>query len=261
MNATLAGVTVERMREEGIVPDDCVCAFLSGSIVAGWGNATSDLDIYVVSASVPNVAATGSVAHFGDPPTVPILVRVVGDSRWDVEFWLESQVDQVVEKVTATELDGERPAGLDFTPDDKDFLYRLSIGLALIGEDWLRSRRETIEAARYPTIVATVAFSQADGYVEDALGQLEAGDDVSAVLSARIAFDHAVDGLLATKGELAPNPKWRARKLLRAQPSEISWDDYWEVETMQRFDPANPAAWVRGVIERCQELMLEVDLS
>jgi hypothetical protein len=79
------------------------------------------------------------------------------------------------------------------------------------------------------------------------------------VLAATLAFDYVVDGLVAADGELSPNPKWRARKMLRAQPLALTWDEYWAVETKRELDLDQPEQWTRGVLARCQELMASVD--
>jgi hypothetical protein len=256
-------ITLERLRDESIVPDSVepLCVFLSGSIIAGWGHQNSDVDVYVVTESPPDVEPSEWAPRPVDPPSIPIVIRFVDGTRWDVEYWLDAQVDQVLDKVVSADLEGDRIAGFNLTPDDKDFIYRLAIGRPVAGAEWLRRRQDALDRARYATIVASFAFNEADSFIEDAVGQLQSGDDVSAVLAVRIAFGLAVDGLLATKGELSPSPKWRARKMRRACPPEISWDDYWSLETMRDFDADDPAGWVRQVIERCQEVTLAVDLS
>ena len=83
------------------------------------------------------------------------------------------------------------------------------------------------------TMVAAGHFDAADDAIEDAVGLIKSADLASAVLSARRAFDLTIDGLLAHCGEFAPSEKWRARKLARAKPAQIGWEEFWDMQTMQ----------------------------
>jgi hypothetical protein len=76
-----------------------------------------------------------------------------------------------------------------------------------------------------------------------------------------VAFNFVVDGLVAAEGELSANPKWRAKKVLLAQPGPLSWDEYWDIEARKHLDPAQPEPWIQHVLARCQELMLSIDFQ
>ena len=212
----IAGVpdlTLERLRDEGLIPAEATAVYLSGSLVAGLGHANSDVDLFVVADERPAVEPSGELRRPLEPTTVPLV----------------------------------------------DFLYRLAVAQPLVGSDWLAERQRELEGARFPLLLAARAFTEADTYVEDALGLLQSDDPASAVLAARSAFGYTVDGLLAYAGELSPSAKWRARKLARARPAELSWDDYWRIETMRDLDAARPEAWVELVLERCQDITGRID--
>lgn len=260
MAPELDRISLDSLAAEGAVPRDLTAVFVTGAVVAGWGHARSDLDVYVVTPRVDPVETTDSLFRGVDGSPIPWLVRYVPDGyRLDVEYWREEQVDHVIARVCERPLDGSHAIGLNLTEDDLDFLHDLSIGRALAGEDWVLERQDTLRRARLHLLVASRRFSQADSSIEDALGLLESGDEVSAVLAASLAFSYVVDGLVAAEHELSPNPKWRARKMLQAQPRALTWDEYWSVETKQGLDPARPERWVRELLGRCQELMGAVD--
>jgi hypothetical protein len=109
-------------------------------------------------------------------------------------------------------------------------------------------------------MVAQRSFGTADSLFEDALGMLEVGDSLSAVLAAHEGFGRAIDGLLAAHGQFSPRRKWRAQKMLRGNPRLMSFDAFWAIETMRDFDVDQPETWVRSVIETARELMMEVEL-
>jgi hypothetical protein len=80
------------------------------------------------------------------------------------------------------------------------------------------------------------------------------------VLTARLAYGHAVDALLAGYGETSPQPKWRVRRMRAAAPGEIPFEDFWAIETMRDLDPADPLPWIKAVVRACQDLAAEVEL-
>jgi hypothetical protein len=255
-------VTLGDLSAAGAVPAEATAIFVTGAIETGWGHARSDRDVFVIAENLDPVAPTDWLFRGVDGEPVGSLIHYAPEGyRLDVEYWRESQIDHAIRRVHERPLDGERSIGLNLTEDDLDVLHDLLIGRALIGEEWLLARQNDLKRARFELLVASRRFSQADSSIEDALGLLESGDEASAVLAATLAFNYVVDGLVAAQGELSPNPKWRARKMLRATPPGLTWDEYWSVETKAGLDPADPEEWTRAVIARCQELMLAVDFQ
>lgn len=254
----LSDIDFDAIRRHRAIPADTASVFVSGSLVVDWGHATSDVDIYVIADAEPPVEPEIVFTTTLDPAGVPCVVEFVEGRRWDVEYWRPVQVDQLLERVSAADLPR---ADSILNPTEADFLYRLSIGVAVQGQEWLEGRQERVRASRIRTIFAAAAFEDADGYVDDASGMLQSGDLESGVLAARAAFGAAVDGALYAEGQLARNPKWRARKVRRAAAAFLPWELYWETETMRDFDAADPGAWITSTLELCQRLMMEVDVS
>jgi hypothetical protein len=109
--------------------------------------------------------------------------------------------------------------------------------------------------------MVTRTLARADSFLEDAIGQLGAGDVESAVISAKMAFSHCVDALLESAGEYGfYTPKWRARRMRAVAPGAISFEDYWAIETMRGYDPADPGAWVSSVVRTCQRLSMKIEV-
>jgi hypothetical protein len=108
--------------------------------------------------------------------------------------------------------------------------------------------------------VASQALYLLDHYTEDAVGMRANNDMNSAVLAARQALGFAVDALLASHGELETQPKWRARRMREVLPSELSYDEYWDLETMRSYDKDAPERWVDEVLLLCQRIAAAVNL-
>jgi hypothetical protein len=248
---------VAALRDAGVpLPERACCVYLSGSFASGMAHAASDFDVFVVTDEPFMPKNPTGMGHASiDPQAYPIVIQQLPAGRCDVEYWQEAQVAALLAKFAP----GNTTLG--FTIDDVDFLYRLSIALPLSGEGWLREQQATLAASEFASMVAQRSFGTADSLFEDALGMLEVGDEDSAVLAAHEGFGRAIDGLLASMGEFSPRRKWRARKLLRAEPDLIDFEEYRTIETMRTLDLGAPAMWVRDVIERSRDLMMEVELS
>jgi hypothetical protein len=237
-------------------------AFVGGAVAAGRAHARSDVDVYVITELLDPVEPTDHEYRGGNGELIPFLLRNGRDGyRLDVEYWREAQVDHVFTRIADRPLGGPRLIGLNVGEDDLDFLSDVWSGYSLVSPSWLSARQKTLRGLRLDLLVASRRFSQADSSIEDALGLLESGDEPSAVLAAALAFAFVVDGLAAAAGELSPNPKWRAQKVLRARPAVLSWETYWDIETRSGLAAAPPDVWVRDVLAQCQALMLSVDFG
>lgn len=209
MALDISSVTVDSITALAPLPDDGTSVFLSESIVEGWAHANSDLDVYVVSRDLPDDLPRTYSFHVRLKPDTIVQLTAYSDDdeRLDIQYWLD---DQVLAEIGA----GGRRRGL--VHHETDFLWRLS--QPIVGGTWLNERKEEPRASLFRRVLATNVFEAADGLIDDALGQLAAGDRDSAILAARTVFGHVVDGLLAHDGELALPTKWRARRLARARP-------------------------------------------
>lgn len=259
-------MTAERwlapVTERGLVPRSTLAAFVVGSAALGWHNPRSDFDIYIVTSEkygsltshlVPVRLAEASLA------TETFYTR---ERRWDVTYWLESQVEEVLSKVSRDAISPGTPTEKTLSISEELLLSRLGTCLALHGEDWIEKNSARASGSAFREIVVVRSLGAADNAVEDALGQLEVGDFESATISARKAFGHAIDALLESLGQYGSlEQKWRPKRFKAADPGVITFDAYWAVETMQGYQPANPAPWVERVLTLCQDIAMRVKVS
>lgn len=245
------GLDAPALRAGGLVPDGALCVFVSGSLVRGWEHARSDVDVYAVTAQPYSGPADELRSHPVDPSGVPVVVHPRGDTHWDVEMWLETQLDQLVARAAeAAADDGDLgPGALSF--DELDVLYRLSVAVALDGDDWLARRQRALWDTGLHECLARAALADCRSHATDALGLVESGDAESAVVTARLALERLVDGLVSATGDFCPVAKWRARRMRAAAPEALPWDVYWPLETMRGYRDDDPGAWVRAVLGAC----------
>ncbi|MFD8805373.1 nucleotidyltransferase domain-containing protein [Streptomyces sp. NPDC059597] len=244
----------------GLLPASYHSAFVVGSLARGWANRASDVDVYVVG----DAPWTGSLSSAIRVPLthaeVPTETWYTGDLRWEVKYWTTGQLAEILRKVSWDSFETVSPIGQLLSRDEEQLLERLLFCHPLDGEEWVARQRELIGSSAFGASVVSYCLTNADDFVDDALGQLADGDTASAVLSARQAFGHVVDALLASHGECNRLVKWRARRMLAAQPEALPYERYWEVETMAGFDPAAPEKWVRDVVALCKSLSLKVEV-
>ncbi|MEU6072774.1 nucleotidyltransferase domain-containing protein [Micromonospora sp. NPDC047074] len=249
---------LSQLRGRGLLPGTVHAVYVAGSRVRGWGNAGSDLDFYVIvedrwpgpGSSVAPVALR--------PDTITIEQTRVNREQWDVQYWLDSQVDQVLEKVSWTEFETNESAGALLTSREVDFLERLAYAVAVTGADWLLRRRQQMQRSALRSILTSRSLHNSHLFLEDAVGQLRSGDVESAVLSARLALGCAVQALLAENGKFAQSPKWSARQLRDTPQDVLSFDEYWTLETMRGYTPENPGRWVEDVLTVCRRISQSV---
>ncbi|MEU9050269.1 nucleotidyltransferase domain-containing protein [Streptomyces sp. NPDC048384] len=244
----------------GLLPASYRSAFVVGSLARGWANAASDVDIYVVGDTPWSGPASAAFRVSLGHPEVPTDSWYTDDRRWELKYWTTGQLAEVLDKVSWDSFETALPIGQLLGRDEEQLLERLLFCRPLDGEQWVEEQRQLIRASAFGASVVSYCLTNADDFVDDALGQLAEGDTTSAVLSARQAFGHAVDGLLASHGECNRLVKWRARRMLAACPKALPFERYWAVETMTDFDAAAPDVWVRDVVALCKSLSLEIEV-
>lgn len=250
----------ETVRRQAPLPTDLHAALLVGSYARGWANEGSDLDVVVVADRRPDGAAHPLPVPL-DPAEVVFTSGYAGSLGWEVKYWLTGQVEQLLAKVGWAAFEANRAAVQSLTDQEELFLERLVSAVPLAGADWLAKTRARLTDSAFRTLVASRSLGFADKAVVDALGQAAAGDLASAALSARSAYQHAVDALLETKGSYGSlTVKWRARRVQEAALAELPFDDYWAVETMTGCDRADLGRWVTDTVKRTRRLMLATEV-
>ena len=237
------------------LPPGVTCAWLAGSALGTGPRAPRDLDVVVVSAEALPVAPTCFRGRPGlTPDRVAVLTTRDEGTPLDVELWLERQVDQVLSL-----RDVEEPASM-LTGWQLDLLHSVQAGAALAGGEWLAPRTAAVRASTLSPRLASACLATADALLDDALERLAVGDHETAALAARDGLDQVVDALTLRQGELAPSARWRSLRVRGAPPPPLTWAEYWDWQSLSRYEPERPERWILAVIDRARELMLDVSL-
>ncbi|MFJ9556038.1 hypothetical protein ACIRPH_19645 [Nocardiopsis sp. NPDC101807] len=256
------GSLLRELRGRALVPEDSLAVCNVGSVARGWSNHGSDLDFNVVSRNAWKHGEGHGFPVPLVPDRVPTAFFLGHGHRWEIKYWTEGQVSQILAKVAWSRFEegGTAPDKV-LSEAEELFIERCVTGIPMEGDEWIEGRRREIDGSAFRAIVVTRSLTRSDGYVEDALGQLSVDDLPSAVLSARSAFGHAVDALLESHGCYGSSiPKWRARRYGEISTEVLSYDEYWALETMRDYDPTAPGRWVREVISVCRRISSAIEL-
>jgi hypothetical protein len=251
----------EHLSNKGLLPESTRAVMLAGSSARGWHDARSDFDIYIITDRPWFSDSTRSFTVPLEPSSVGTESFYVGTRRWEITYWLDSQVEQLLEKVSWEAFRSDLMAGGVLTESEENFLVRLVSVVALDGQDWVQQRKTDLQDSAFRSFLVARSLGWADGCVEDALGQLESGSAEGATLAARQAFHYAIDALLAANGELGSGvEKWLPYRFKAAEPLHISFAEYWTLETMQTYDPAEPVRWINEILTLCQDISMKIEV-
>jgi hypothetical protein len=207
----------------GLAEAEAAC--LTGSTAAGWSNSLSDIDIYVFAdhaIALPD-DETSETWPWTDPSGLKWQnwMGVYGEARVDVKVWPTDALDTVLAPY--------RKAEVEFcaiTPLLQDFVYRHYIGRPLKNEAFFHQRRQMLDRSSYRRALARFLKANAENCLMDIAGQIDAGDDMTARLSAVHAATIITDASLILAGELCRREKWLLRRLASKPECGIGVDEF-----------------------------------
>lgn len=251
---------VDQLSSRDLLPASTIAVTLVGSVARGWQHTSSDVDVVVVCAE-PFADPRALVLPVPlMPPAVPTIAMSVLERRVEVKYWLDTQIDQLLAKVSWDAFGDDGRVGEQLTDVEAVMLERLDLCVPLLGDEWVDRRRGQLRETAFRAFMITDVLRSSDSLVSAAVGLLDADDIDGAVLCARMAFGCAVDALLISNGEYGTSVKWRVRRFKTVSPPQLSFEDYWAIETMRALADTTPQQWVRDVVARCKDLVLDIEI-
>lgn len=255
------GILEETLAEHGITltsllgnlefePVDAV--FASGSLVEGFGNATSDLDLFVIH---KNAVLKETHVVFG----TPVEVICVNSLRLDVEYWREETVVDLAKKISTVDLVSRVDVSMSW--HELDFCHRLRIGIPLFNKAGFMKLKSKFDFDKLVDILVTKYIRQCEGTIEDCIGALKAQEYETAFLMARSATEFAVEAYLASVGETNVSSKWRFKKLERAftRTSDI-YQKAWRLETPSLSGREEVEQYAKEALAFTNDLLIKAQL-
>jgi Coenzyme PQQ synthesis protein D (PqqD) len=201
--AAVPSFPAERIAREIITaPEDVV--FVSGSLVEGFGNENSDLDLFLVRYE-------GEATP--DPRLVLATVGVEG-AYVDYEVYNQANMAAISGAINATDV-GDFRAVWRTSLDRIDLYYRTAVANPVYNADGLKLLQRSFEREVSARLLQTWTGLRSVMRLQEARESLDAGFAPQALVSAQAAAVYAADSYLASEGEAYPNLKWRFEKIER----------------------------------------------
>jgi hypothetical protein len=201
MTAKRPSFPTERIAREIITgPEDVV--FYSGSLVEGFGNENSDLDLFLVRSE-------GEATP--DPRLVLATVGVEG-AYVDYEVYNQANMAAVSDRINAVEVSDFR-AVWETSLDRVDLYYRTAVAEPAYNPDGLGELQRQFDRHVVERLLQAWAGLRSVIKLQESRESLDAGYAQQAIVSAQGAAAYACDSYLAAEGEAYPNLKWRYEKI------------------------------------------------
>jgi hypothetical protein len=202
---------------------------LSGTLLEGFGNLYSDLDLYVISDHLP----TKGLAV---PPMLVIredgCVRRVNETLadldnilLDVQYYTFQELDTLARSLRTLYAESRQSTQIyrkTLHHEDEDLIHKLLTGTVLQDGTLLFDARKTFD----PGMFCFLKYrNETGGYAEfrDLVGSWTAGDLDTCLYNTRGYLISQVSGMMFLAGNTNPRPKWFVRRLaaLSAEYSDL----------------------------------------
>jgi hypothetical protein len=209
-------------------------AFISGSLVEGFGNETSDLDVFVLSDTV--IEPVGDAALSADLGAFAVDIDFAGDIRTDTEIWTVDMVADIAARIGACDpLEWQATMRLDKA--GLELAHRIRVGEPLVAADRFAQLRELFGWGHVGAVLAQRFLQDYNESAEDAVGAVKAADAGAGLLNSRLALGAAADALCAVRGATNGKAKWRLHRLTATAPEIV--DTYLQAELDRSAEQAD----------------------
>jgi len=225
-------------------------AFASGSVIEGFANKLSDLDIYAITEKHPSF----KTCFISD--NIKIDIIRLGDLMIDVEYWPLDMITRMIEKIDKLRLKDQTLLE-PLKPQEIRFCYRIRIGVPLFNEKLITEVKGMIDFMKLQKWQVARHLRSFDNRVEDTVGALQSDDYEIAFFNARDALESAIDAYLASKGFTNPMKKWRYKELVKIHsPEHEIVRRFWKLEAPLIRKKED----IRRYVEECLEFANDLSL-
>lgn len=210
--------------------NECSFSFVAGSLVEGFGNEKSDIDIFIICKTLPvkkkidgffEIYPNSNVFYNKDKV---VLTFSFQETDFDIEFHLLSELKGAIEK---------NNIGAIRTSDSYfDVLHRLKWSEPIMGEKNYSVIKSSVDykffsnaAVRYLSVMYSIKTT-------DIMGAYRAKDFRTAFFMSWSLLESCMDAFLSLHGETNPKNKWRIKKIERLE----SKPDYSDISLSRILD-------------------------
>lgn len=191
--------------------------YFAGSLMEGFGNSKSDIDIYVICDEIPIIKVADNIPQSLLLTKQNLVRNVIHEGiRLDFEYWTWSEFNKAILKLNRLNFKTNEYIER-ISEDEFDLLHRLKFGEPIVNSDRFKQVYTGIEFDNLGHYRVAVENESYQGLLEDLQGAFLSKDYGSAFFLSRLFLDRTMTSFLAANGETNPNSKWLYRKALRYQ--------------------------------------------
>lgn len=209
--------------------DKVVTAYVCGSLVEGFGNSQSDLDVFVLTDGPSRQRKDNGTSSNFTGGDFRVDIDYADEVRVDTECWDISQVRGIAEKMNNCSVE-DWTAATQLEPAWFQLAHGIRIGWGVMEERVFEELRSSFDWGHVSHLLYCRYILNYTGASEDAVGAIGAGDPGTAMLNSRSALGFATDALLAAAGSTNIKAKWRFAKLRQLGLTE-ELERYFAAET------------------------------
>lgn len=198
---------------------DSDVAVLSGTLLEGFGNSYSDLDLYVIGEELPDKGPdTPAMLVIREDGCVRRINETLEDSAnilLDVQYYTFRELDTLARSLRTLYEESRQSTQIyrkTLHHEDEDLIHKLLTGTVLQDGTGEFDARRTFD----PGMFCFLKYrNEVGGYAEfrDLVGSWTAGDLDTCVYNARGYLISQVSGMMFLAGSSNPRPKWFVRRL------------------------------------------------
>ncbi|MFD1735397.1 hypothetical protein ACFSCX_02360 [Bacillus salitolerans] len=242
----------------------CKTAYMAGSKMEGFGNKTSDIDVFVVCEKVPtaehliklmehNKEGINFGVSFEENSVV--LNFIEKNQRYDISYISYELLMVTIKKLNEIQFSSnDRITGI--SKYDVDLLHRLRYAKPIVNDHDFWEIKSQIIFSNLEYFLATYHSNRYSAVLEDLQGAYQSKDYGTAFFLIRQICEIAITANLALNGETNPGNKWIYRKIERYQRSHKNEDilnRYMQIHN-QPFNVENFRKHLVESLKFCQEL-------
>lgn len=207
----------ELLRRSRATDQDVVV--LSGTLLEGYGNLYSDLDLYVIGerlpSKVPDLPNRRIIGEDGRVRRVNDVLTNCADILLDVQYYTFRELDSIARSLNALyqeSMQSTRTFRRTLHHEDEDLIHKLLTGKVLQNSDTGFDARRTFD----PETFCFLKYrNEVGGYPEfrDLVGSWTSGDLDTCLYNTRAYLISQVSGMMFLAGNTNPRPKWFVRRL------------------------------------------------
>ena len=197
---------------------------LSGTLLEGFGNLYSDLDLYVIGDALPtkgsDVPATLVIREDGCVRRVNETLEDSANILLDVQYYTFHELDTLARSLRSLYAESRQSTQIyrkTLHQEDEDLIHKLLTGDILQDGTGRFDARERFD----PGMFCFLKYrNEVGGYAEfrDLVGSWTAGDLDTCVYNTRGYLISQVAGMIFLAGSTNPRPKWFVRRLASLRP-------------------------------------------